>query len=189
MTVLVHHVTPSDGWGRWVVEEGAEVTDPGVLEELENDEWVPWKLRFDDSQGPLPAFSFIEGVPGLFVIDPYRDHHIARYSIQAGRCWDLAGEAEGLWLVIPHVCVRIDEEASEGLDLPEPTRWVLIPGVDLSLGRAEKGRPGDIFCGALLDDPAEERDPVDMEFPEWYQKSGSTGLKLVEISRSEEVWG
>lgn len=177
---VVYRVHHEPGFALWRADNDVELSglDPSGL-----------VLRLDDSPGPLPTFSHIEGVDGAFVvkIDLEGNPGTSSFSHQAGRVYALQGDAGGFSLVVPYKGPLLDTEETVGIEQHTPANWAFHGDLVGEVPFRSTPRLHEMYCGEIeyADDPpiTDLDDYYNMAFRIWYQLTNATGLSFEEIWR------
>ena len=184
-TKIVYQVTAAAGFGRWIPDDA--LVD-NLTTRVRFDDWEPPHLTFADTAGPLPTYSFIDGVSSAVVVALVDDDlGTSSFAERAGTVVDLAGDALGYSLVIPTVERLVDTDDSTGLHKPQPDKFSFRHSIPDYLFRSIP-RPDDLYCGEIIypgEAPVTDlKDWSNMAFRVWYQLNESNGLTFKEIWRS-----
>ena len=138
-----------------------------------------------------PTFPGIEGVDGALVVcvDEAATPGLGFWAHLHTEAMPLGGAGDGFMLVAPPVATTFDDRELRNIDGPKPRTWPFRhDGIDTGIFRVAPFE-SNLLCGEWAMDGDERIIDIartsEMEFPDWIELTGATGLTLSEVWRHD----
>ena len=182
--VAVHVVTEARPDFRWQLDIPAPQDLSALVDQFSDLE--PLVITTEAPLDEQPTFSMIDGFKGAFVakLDENLTPGVGFFAYFQTDVVPLGGDADGSVLVLPITAMTVE---GANLDPSDATTWPFQHNkIDSGFFRVAPFEDV-VLCGQWILKPSERIHDIErnseMEFPDWLELAGATGLTLTEVWR------